>query len=70
MKETIQTETQPDFETSFQELFFECRDTCLWFWNKSVVPHRISDKREVLNQIEKNGTLSQFVRARELSKWL
>ena len=70
MKETIQTETQQDIEKSFQELFSECRDTCLWFWNKSVVPHGISDKREVLNQIEKNGTLSQFVRARELSKWL
>ncbi len=66
----MQTKMQADLDRAFNELFLECRDHCLWFWNKSVVPETASDKLDALSQIEKNGTLAQFVRARELKKWL
>ena len=70
MKNYQQKDEASDFDKAFNELFSECRDTCVWFWNKSAVPHSTSDKKEALRQIEKSGSLSQFVRARELSKWL
>lgn len=70
MKNYQKIDDASDFDREFNKLFSECRDTCLWFWKKTVVPQSDCDKREALRQIEKNGSLSQFVRARELSKWL
>jgi hypothetical protein len=70
MKTYKYKENAAGFDNAFFELYSECRDTCLWFWKKSVVPFSIDDNKEALRQIEKSGSLSQFVRARELSKWL
>ena len=54
----------------FNDLFEECRDTCLWFWNRKVMPKTVADKREALRQIELHGNVQQFKRARELEQWL
>lgn len=70
MKNKLYKENAVDFDKAFFELYSECQDTCFWFWKKSLVPDSIDDKKEALRQIEKSGSLAQFVRARELSKWL
>lgn len=59
-----------DAKQAFDQLFIECRDTCLWFWRPMGIPTQKKDRIEVLRQIEKHGTLLQFSRARELKKWL
>jgi len=60
-------------EASLRELnalFEECRDACLWFWNRKGVPNTSAEKREALHQIELHGSVQQFKRARELEQWL
>jgi hypothetical protein len=57
-------------ESSFALLYEECCDTCLWFWRRTAAPTASSDRLEALRQIEQNGTVEQFAKARELRKWL
>jgi hypothetical protein len=57
-------------ESAFEQLFSESRDTCLWFWRRTVAPTTMADRVEALRQIEQNGTMQQFAKARELKKWL
>ena len=59
-----------EVESNFILLYEECYDTCLWFWRRTAAPTTSSDRAEVLRQIEQNGTLQQFAKARELKKWL
>jgi hypothetical protein len=59
-----------EVESSFLALYEECCDTCLWFWRRTVVPTASADRIEALRQIEHNGTVQQFAKARELKKWL
>ena len=59
-----------EVESSFVALYEECCDTCLWFWRRSVAPTTLADRVEALRQIEQNGTMQQFAKARELKKWL
>ena len=57
-------------DRSFISLYEECCDTCLWFWRRTLAPTTSAGRLEALRQIEKNGTLQQFAKARELKKWL
>jgi len=59
-----------EVESSFIALYEECCETCLWFWRRTVAPTTSADRVEALRQIEQNGTLQQFAKARELKKWL
>ena len=59
-----------EVESNFISLYEECCDTCLWFWRRTVAPTTSADRVEALRQIEQNGTLQQFAKARELKKWL
>ena len=57
-----------EVESNFISLYEECCDTCLWFWHRTVAPITLADRVEALRQIEQNGTLQQFAKARELRR--
>ena len=59
-----------EVESNFISLYEECCDTCLWFWRQTPPPTATAGRIEALRQIEQNGTLQQFAKARELKKWL
>ncbi len=59
-----------EVESGFISLYEECFDTCLWFWRREAPPEAAAGRIEALRQIEQNGTLQQFAKARELRKWL
>lgn len=57
-------------DVAFSALLRECEAQCLWFWDLDKTKSSAAGKIAVLEQIEKHGTVDQFVRARNIKKCL
>ena len=51
-------------------LIEEYRDRCLWFLRPDYFPVNPSDRRRVLDWIERYGDRSGYERAEEITTWL
>jgi hypothetical protein len=55
---------------AIDELIDECRADMLWFLRPDYYPRTDDDRRRVLYEIQKHGTVELFQRAARLREWL